>query len=90
MDVFKKHYETLTILGGMVVAIVSCCIWINGKFTSIDEKFNEKFTAIDEKFTAANSRIEQRLIRIETVLIMQGVMPKELAAKKEPSPGTNG
>jgi len=79
MDVFKKHYETLTILGGMVVAIVSCCIWINGKFTSIDEKF-----------TAANSRIEQRLIRIETVLIMQGVMPKELAAKKEPSPGTNG
>jgi len=86
MDVFKKHYETLTILGGMVVAIVSCCIWINGKFTSIDEKF----TAIDEKFTAANSRIEQRLIRIETVLIMQGVMPKELAAKKEPSPGTNG
>lgn len=55
---FKKHYETLTILGGMVIMIAGCCMWLSGKFASI----------------------EQRLVRIETVLIMQGIMPKELAS----------
>ncbi len=68
MDVLKKHYETLTILGGMVVIVVGCCMWINGKFASI----------------------EQRLVRIETVLIMQGIMPKELAAKKDPIQENHG
>ena len=75
MDTLKKHYETLTILGGMVVIVVSCCMWINGKFSAIDDRF---------------ASIEQRLVRIETVLIMQGIMPKELAVKKEPIPENHG
>lgn len=68
MDVLKKHYETLTILGGMAAILVGCCMWINGKFSSVDDRF---------------ASIEQRLVRIETVLIMQGIMPKELAIKNE-------
>lgn len=61
MEIFKRHFETLTILGGMAIALITCCMWMNGKFSAID----------------------QRLVRIETVLIMQGIMPKELAIKKE-------
>ena len=57
MDVLKKHYETLTILGGMTVILVTCCMWINGKF----------------------NQVEMRLTRIETVLMMTGIMPKEFA-----------
>lgn len=86
MDVLKKHYETLTILGGMLVIVVGCCMWINSKFSAIDEKF----AASDEKFTMSNSRIEQRLVRIETVLIMQGIMPKEMAVKKQCTPENHG
>lgn len=68
---FKKHYETLTILGGMVVMIVSCCMWLSGKFSSIDARF---------------ASIDKRLIRIETVLILQGIMPKELASLPKAAP----
>lgn len=57
MDVMKKHYETLTILGGMAVILVGCCMWINGKF----------------------SEVNTRLTKIETVLILRGIMPAEMA-----------
>jgi hypothetical protein len=60
MDIFKKNYETLTILSGMAVLLVGCCIWINGKFNAL-----EKDMAI-----------------IKTVLIMQDIMPKELAVNE--------
>lgn len=68
MDVLKKHYETLTILGGMSVILIGCCMWITGQFNDV----------------------KTRLTRIETVLIMQGIMPKELAIKKEVKPENNG
>lgn len=55
MDVLKKHYETLVILGGMAVGLVACCMWINGEFTEV----------------------KTRLTKIETVLVMRGIMPTE-------------
>jgi len=70
MNPLKKHYETLTILGGMAVLLVSSCMWLNGKFSHIDEKFTE---------------VNTRLTKIETILIMRGIMPIEMAStsKKE-------
>jgi hypothetical protein len=37
MDWFKKHVDTVIILGG----ILSSVIWMNGKFNDIDKKFND-------------------------------------------------
>lgn len=48
--------------------ILGSFLWMSGKFGDIDKRF---------------SIIEQRLVRIETVLIMQGIMPHELAIKDE-------
>ena len=56
MEWFKKHVDTVIVLGGILGAI----LWVNGKFNDID----------------------RRLVRIETVLIMKDLMPKELAIKK--------
>ena len=33
MDIFKKHADTLIIIG----SIVSSCLWINGKFNEVDK-----------------------------------------------------
>lgn len=57
MDWFKKHVDTIVILGSF-----AACFW------NMNEKFNERFNAI-----------EKDLVIIKTVLIMQNVMPKELA-----------
>ena len=73
MDVFKKHYETLTILGGMAAILVGCCMWINGKFNNIDARF---------------AQVEKDITIIKTVLLMKDILPKELAVKKEPPPET--
>jgi len=56
MDIFKKHVDTVIVLG----AIFAGFLWMNNKFNDID----------------------RRLVRIETVLIMKGIMPEQLAAQK--------
>jgi hypothetical protein len=50
---FKKHVDTIVILG----AIISSFLWMNGKFNELDN----------------------RLTKIETVLIMKNIYPSELA-----------
>jgi hypothetical protein len=45
-------------------AILSSFLWMTGKFSDIDKRFND---------------IDKRLVRIETVLVMKGIMPTELA-----------
>lgn len=57
MDWFKKHVDTVFVLGGIFGAM----FWMNGKFNKID----------------------QRLSNIETILILKGIMPKELDYKEE-------
>lgn len=56
----KKHIDTLAIIG----AIISCVLWMNGRFNEIDSRFHE---------------LENRLTKIETVLIMKNIYPSELA-----------
>lgn len=63
MDWIKKHTDTVIILGG----ILSSFMWMNGRFTEVDNRLNE---------------IEKRLVRIETVMILKGIMPENLAANK--------
>lgn len=60
MNPLKKHYETLTILGGMGVLLVGCCMWINGRFNEIDK----------------------RLTKIETIMILRGIVPPEMMSVK--------
>lgn len=68
MELFKKHFETLTILGGYTAMLIGVCFWLNGKFNEMDKRFAD---------------IDRRLVRIETILMMHGMMPKELIATKE-------
>lgn len=37
MDLFKKHVDTVIILGG----ILSSVFWMNGKFAEMDKRFND-------------------------------------------------
>jgi len=57
MDWFKKHTDTVLILGGLLSSLV----WMNGKFNDLD----------------------RRLVRIETILIMKGIIPNDLARNVE-------
>ena len=67
MDWFKKHVDTVVVLGG----ILSCVIWMNGKFNDVDKRFNE----VDQRF----SLMEKDMVMIKTVLIMRDIIPRELA-----------
>lgn len=69
MDWFKKHVDTVIVLGGILTAV----IWMNGKFSEIDVKLSE---------------VNNRLVVIETTLILKGIMPKELAQKELLPPRT--
>jgi DNA-binding HxlR family transcriptional regulator len=64
MDMINKNADTLKIIGSSAATLVMACMWLNSKFNEIDRSIGQ---------------IEQRLVRIETVLIMQGIMPKDLA-----------
>jgi hypothetical protein len=57
MEWFKKHTDTVIVLGGILASI----LWMNSQFNDV----------------------KTRLTKIETVLIMQGIMPRELAQKAE-------
>jgi hypothetical protein len=37
MDWFKKHADTVIVLGGILTAM----IWMNGKFNDVDMRFND-------------------------------------------------
>lgn len=68
---FKRHVDTVIVLGGILTAV----LWMNGKFSSIGDRFNE---------------IDKRLVRIETVLIMKNIMPPELAKVEKPKEKNKG
>jgi len=72
MDVFKKHYETFTILGGMATLLVTSCVWINTQFRVIDRQFDEVHKEI--------SSLKTDMAVMKTVMLMRDMMPKELAA----------
>ena len=71
---FKKHLDTLTILG----AIVTSVIWMNGKFNEVNDKFLEVYKNLHA--------IDNRMTKIETVLIVKNIYPSELVAAPVDTP----
>ena len=52
----------------VLTGILSSVLWMNAKFNAVDKRFNE---------------LDKRLVVIETVLIMKGIMPIDLTTNKE-------
>jgi hypothetical protein len=64
MDFFKKNYETIKSLAIIIGAVCYLHHYMDSKFEDMNQRF---------------SSIETRLTKIETVLIMNGMMHPSLA-----------
>ena len=62
---FKKHADAVAVIGAIVVSIC----WMNHNINNLQDKMNEKFNDLD-----------RRLVRIETVMIMNKIMPEAFSA----------
>jgi hypothetical protein len=66
MDFFKKHADTISVIGAIIasmiwmIAIIVSVLWMKGKF----------------------NELEKDIVVIKTVLVMKNIMPMELAQKK--------
>ena len=68
MDWFKKHVDTIAILGTFAL-----CFW------TLNEKMNDR----NEAMNARLGVIEKDIAIIKTVLIMKDILPKEIAKTHE-------
>lgn len=74
MEWFKKHVDTVIILG----AILSSVLWMNSKFNAVDSRFAKvdlQFKDVDLKF----KDVEREISIMKTVLIMKNIIPDQLA-----------
>lgn len=71
MDWFKKHTDTVVIIG----AVISSMVWMNGKFTDV----NNRFSQVDKQF----SLLEKDIAVIKAVMVMKNIMPTELCKNQE-------
>lgn len=81
MEWFKKHVDTMIILG----AFGSAIIWINGSLSDLRLELKTDLVRLDKEIASIDkevSLIKTETAIIKTVLIMQNVMPKEMAAKE--------
>ena len=67
MDWFKKHIDMFIILGTLATGF----LWVDGKFSHMESEIS------GIKSEIANLKTEVAIIK--TVMIMQRIMPKELA-----------
>ena len=70
MDWFKKHADTIVILGSFAL-----CVW------NINEKMNDNFATMEKEMNSRFSSLEKDMAIVKTAMIMQNMMPAELAAK---------
>jgi hypothetical protein len=75
MEFFKKHVDTIFILG----AIITSMLWMNMKFNQVDKEFFSLKSEFDQRF----ANVDKEMAIIKTVLIMKNIMPSELAIKEE-------
>ena len=73
MDLISKHVDTCVIIG----AVLSSVLWMNGKFNDVEKDISSLRTEM------AIMRTEIAIMR--TVLVMQKIMPSELAVKESGS-----
>ena len=74
MEWFKKHTDTVVVLGGILSAI----IWMNGKFSDVQIEFNhvrKDILAVKEELNDVRTEVAI----VKTVLIMKGIMPDAYA-----------
>ena len=71
MDWFKKHVDTVMVLGSILTAV----FWMNTKFNNIDKEIGSIKTEI--------ALINKDIALIKAVMIMKNIMPHELAKDKE-------
>lgn len=77
----KKHVDTIVIVGAVLVSFLGSFLWMNHKINELYGKIN------GIKLDIAN--VERELDRIKTVLIMQRIMPAELAQKENNNDSKN-
>ncbi len=65
---FKKHIDTVIILG----AFASSILWMNGKFNEIEKEIS-----------VIKSVFEKDIAVIKAVMLMKQILPPELAKKEE-------
>lgn len=68
MEWFKQHADTLVILGSFAL-----CFW------NMNEKMNDKFNDIGKEISGLKTDIAV----VKAVMIMQKIMPAELATKDQ-------
>jgi len=63
MDWFKKHVDTVIILGGILASV----FWMNGKFSDVDKRFNvlEKEMAVVKNVLIMKQIMPSELAKIE-------------------------
>ncbi len=71
MEWFKKHTDTVIILAAFAASI----LWMNGKFNDIDNRFF--------KVEKDMLMLEKDISILKTILIMQKIMPAEMAHAKD-------
>jgi len=79
MEWFKKHADTVMILGSFAL-----CFWhmnekMNDGFNRFDNRLSNMRIDIDNHF----SQIEKEVAIIKTVLVIKNILPQELATHKE-------
>jgi hypothetical protein len=62
MELFKKHVDTIFVLGGLLTAV----LWMNSQFNEVRKDIGD---------------LRTDMAIMKTVLIMQKIMPTELAMK---------
>jgi len=75
MEWFKKHGDTIATL-----AFFAGCFW------NLNEKMNENFVIVQRDISALQrdiSAIDKEVAIIKTVMIMQNILPNELAIKEK-------
>ena len=70
MDWFKKHVDTVIVLGGILTTV----FWMNTKFNNIDKEIGVIKTEI--------ALINKDIALIKAVMIMKNIMPQELAKER--------
>lgn len=71
MDWFKKHVDTVIIIGG----ILSTTIWMNTQFSKVDKEIFSVKTDI--------ALLNKDISLIKAVMLMKNIMPPELAKENE-------
>lgn len=78
MDWFKKHVDTVIVLG----AILSSILWMNGKFNDIDMRFykvDTEILVIKNDMNQRFSEVDKEIAVMKAIMIMKNIMPTELA-----------